>query len=39
VGEGKCYEANLALKAVDDAVVVEFYTIDGIPKTKSRAKD
>jgi hypothetical protein len=36
VGEGKYYEANLALKAVDDAVVVETFAIDAIPKAKAK---
>jgi ABC-type amino acid transport substrate-binding protein len=38
VGEGKYYEANLALKAVDDAVVVETFAIDAVPKTKEKPK-
>ncbi len=37
VAEHKYYEANLALKAVDDAVVVETYAIDAVPKTKESA--
>ena len=36
IGEGKYYEANLALKAVDDAVVVETFAIDDLPKTKQK---
>jgi len=39
IGEHKYYEANLALKAVDDAVVVETYGIDSVPKIKAKAKD
>lgn len=39
VGERKYYEANLALKAVDDAVLVETHTIDSVPKTKAKEKD
>lgn len=35
IGEGKYYEANLALKAVDDSVVIETYDVDTLPKTKS----
>jgi hypothetical protein len=37
VAEHKYYEANIALKAVDGAVVVETYTIDAVPKTKAKA--
>jgi hypothetical protein len=39
IGERKYYEANLALKTVDDAVVVETFAIDALPKTKTEAKD
>ncbi len=39
VAEQKYYEANLELKAVDDAVVVETYVIDAVPKTKAAASD
>ena len=39
IGERKYYEANLALKAVDDAMVVETYAIDAVPKTKAKAKN
>jgi hypothetical protein len=39
VADHKYYEANLALKAVDDAVVVETYAIDSVPKTKAKEKD
>jgi hypothetical protein len=35
IGEGKYYEANLALKAVDDAVVIETFDVYALPKTKS----
>jgi hypothetical protein len=38
IGEGKYYEANLALKAVDDAVVIDTFAIDAVPKTKAQAK-
>ncbi|MEJ2455837.1 MAG: YfdX family protein [Candidatus Thiodiazotropha sp.] len=38
VAEHKYYAANLALKAVDDAVVVETYAIDAVPKTKGQAE-
>jgi len=38
VGERKYYEANLALKAVDDAVVVETFAIDAVPKIKTKEK-
>ena len=34
VADHKYYEANLALKAVDDAVVIETYAIDSVPKPK-----
>ncbi len=37
IGEGKYYEANLALKAVDDAVVIETFSVDALPKTKSHS--
>lgn len=37
VAEHKYYEANLALKAVDDSVLVETYAIDDVPKTKEKA--
>jgi hypothetical protein len=36
IGEGKYYEANLVLKAVDDAVVVETFAIDALPKVKPK---
>jgi len=36
VAEHKYYEANMALKAVDDAVVVDTYAIDAVPKTKDK---
>ena len=38
VADHKYYEANLALKAVDDAVLVETYAIDSVPKTKAEGK-
>jgi hypothetical protein len=31
IGEGKYYEANLALKAIEDSIVVEAYAIDAVP--------
>ena len=34
IGDGKYYEANLALKAVDDAVVIETIGVDEAPKPK-----
>ncbi len=34
VDEGKYYEANLALKAIDDAVVVDTFAVDEAPKVK-----
>jgi len=37
VGEAKYYEANLALKAVNDAAIVQTYSVDGVPKTKADA--
>jgi hypothetical protein len=39
VAEHKYYQANLALKAVDDAVVVETYAVDAVPKAKKEAKE
>lgn len=38
VGNGKYYEANLALKAVDEAVLVETFAIDAVPKIKATEK-
>lgn len=38
VAEHKYYEANLALKAVDDAILVETYAVDSVPKTKAAGK-
>lgn len=37
VSEGKYYEANLALKAVEDAVVIETVAIDAAPKDKAKS--
>lgn len=34
IGAGKYYEANLALKAVDDAALVQTYAVDATPKAK-----
>ncbi|TYC69018.1 YfdX family protein [Stappia sp. BW2] len=31
IGEKKYYEANLALKAIEDSVVVENYSVDAVP--------
>ena len=31
MGEKKYYEANLALKAVEDSIIVERYDVDGVP--------
>jgi hypothetical protein len=39
VAEHKYYEANLALKAVDDSIIIETYAIDSIPNTKAKVKD
>lgn len=36
MGEGKYYEANLALKAVEDAVVVETFALDSTPAANSK---
>jgi hypothetical protein len=38
LGEGKYYEANLALKAVEDSAVVETFAIDAEPEAKANAK-
>ncbi|MCG6896559.1 MAG: YfdX family protein [Thiocapsa sp.] len=37
IGEGKYYEANLALKAVEDAVVIETFAIDAVPEPKGKS--
>ncbi len=37
VSEGKYYEANIALKAVEDAVLVETFGIDAVPKVKGHS--
>jgi hypothetical protein len=37
IGEGKYYEANLALKAVEDSVITEVFNTDSIPKTKAKS--
>jgi hypothetical protein len=34
VKEGKYYEANLALKAVDDSVFIQTYALENVPKVK-----
>ena len=38
VAAHKYYEANLALKSVDDSVLVETYAVDAVPKPKVAAK-
>ena len=38
VREGKYYEANLALKEVDDAVIIQTYGVDDVPKAKADDK-
>ena len=35
VREGKYYQANLALKDVDDAVIIQTYGVDDVPKAKA----
>ncbi|AGA92216.1 reverse gyrase [Thioflavicoccus mobilis 8321] len=35
--EGKYYEANLALKAVEDAMVIESYKIGDVPQRKAKS--
>ena len=35
MNEGKYYEANLALKAVEDAVVIQTFGVDAVPKPKA----
>lgn len=37
IGEGKYYEANMALKAVEDAVLVETFGVDAVPKAKGHS--
>lgn len=37
VADQKYYEANLALKAVDDSVFIETYAVDAVPKKKAEA--
>jgi hypothetical protein len=39
LAESKYYEANLVLKAVDDAVVVQTFAIDETPKAKSESTE
>ncbi|MGE5152615.1 MAG: YfdX family protein [Bdellovibrio bacteriovorus] len=36
IGEGKYYEANLALKAVDDSIVTDTFAIDAVPKANTK---
>ena len=37
VGEGKYYEANLALKSIEDAIIVETFAIDAAPKADGKS--
>jgi hypothetical protein len=37
IGEGKYYEANLALKAVEDSVVTDIFNTDAVPHTKAQS--
>lgn len=37
IGEHKYYEANLALKSVEDAVLIETYAIDQVPQLKGKS--
>ena len=37
IGEGKYYEANLALKAVEDSVITEVFNTDAIPQNKAKS--
>jgi hypothetical protein len=36
IAEGKYYEANLALKAVDDSIVTDTFAIDAVPKANTK---
>jgi NhaP-type Na+/H+ or K+/H+ antiporter len=36
IGDGKYYEANLDLKAVEDSVITEIYNTDSVPKVKGK---
>ncbi len=36
IGEGKYYEANLTLKAVEDAAVIETFSVDAVPEPKAK---
>lgn len=38
IGEGKLYQANLALKSIEDAVIVESFGIDGLANPKAGPK-
>jgi len=38
IGQGKFYEANLALKAVEDLIVVDSYGVDAVPAPKAAKK-
>ncbi len=35
---GKYYDANLALKAIEDSVIIQSFDVDGVPQAKSAAK-
>ena len=37
IGDGKYYEANLALKAVEDSVVTDIFNTDAIPHTMAQS--
>ena len=37
IGEKKLYEANVALKAVEDSVILEFFGVDAVPKQGTQA--
>ncbi len=37
VGEGKYYEANLVLKSVEDATIIETFAIDAVPKAQVKS--
>lgn len=39
VRQGKYYQANLALKEVDDAVIIHTFDVDNVPKVKDSGKD
>lgn len=35
---GKYYDANLALKAIEDSVVIQSFDVDGVPQARASAK-